>query len=174
MNKKWAWLTAAAAVGCSVAPGEHGRTEAGSEPLLDSVQVATEVEAFLRDYQAAIEGRDEEGVRSRLIPDRYRWAEEGEVAYKHADDVIGSLSQFPPGTPIRTSLSGLEVTPVAGGRGAHAVASFTTELGSGEAAFTFGGVITFVLERTGDTWRIVGGHASSSRPAPPTDPPGEG
>ncbi|NNM34739.1 MAG: hypothetical protein HKO53_16805, partial [Gemmatimonadetes bacterium] len=100
MNRTWTWLTVAVAAGCSPSGGQEG-PEGASQATVDSAQVVTEVQGFLAEYLTAIEARDEEAVRNRLLSERYRWVEDGEVRYRHVEDVLESLAQFPAGMPIR-------------------------------------------------------------------------
>jgi hypothetical protein len=120
-----------------------------------------EVAAFLEQYLAAISSRDAEKLRNAYVADdRFAWIEDGKVRYRQVDEVLASLAAFPAGSPIRTELTDLTVVP-AGGSAAHAWASFKTTVGEGSRAFSFGGAISFALERTGNSWKIVGGHTSS-------------
>jgi hypothetical protein len=122
-----------------------------------------EVSAFLTGYLAAIGSRDATGIRAALVAgDRLTWIEDGKVSYRSADAVIAGLAAFPAGTALRTELVDLEVVPV-GQSGAHAWAMFRTTVGEGAAAFSFGGAISFMLERDANSWKIVGGHTSSPR-----------
>jgi hypothetical protein len=112
---------------------------------------------------SAVEERDPSALREILVPgDRLAWIEDGQVRYRSAQEVLSSLLAFPAGTPIHTQTSDLEVVPI-GERGAHAWTRFETTVGEGEGAFSFRGIVSFVLERTGGSWRIVGGHTSSPR-----------
>jgi len=63
---------------------------------------------------------------------------------------------------METELEGLEVVRL-GTTGAHAWASFTTSVGVEAGECGFGGMISFLLERVNDVWRLVGGHVSSPR-----------
>lgn len=122
-----------------------------------------EVSELLTDYLAAISSRDAARIRAALVTgERLAWIEDGKVSYRSADAVIAGLAAFPAGTAIRTELADLDVVPV-GVSGAHAWALFRTTVGEGAAAFSFGGAISFMLERDGDSWKIVGGHTSSPR-----------
>lgn len=122
-----------------------------------------EVSAFLSDYLDAIGSRDAARIRAALVSgDRLAWIEEGKVTYRSADEVIAGLAAFPAGSAIRTELTDLNVAPV-GQSGAHAWASFRTTVGEGASGFSFGGAISFMLERDGKSWKIVGGHTSSPR-----------
>jgi SnoaL-like domain len=149
-------------------PGQGAQEEPDSDRSdLGSAQVElhSDVETFLNAYLNAIASRDTEALRSQLVDSpRYVWAEDGAVRYRSVDEMLVGLASFPPNTPIETELSDMYV-PRVGRDGAHAAASFQTRVGEGDGSFAFGGLITFVLERQGDGWRIVGGHVSSSAPA---------
>jgi ketosteroid isomerase-like protein len=120
-----------------------------------------EVAAFLDGYLAAISSRDAARIREAYVTDdRFVWIEDGKVRYRRVEEVLSSLANFPPDSPIRTELADLSVVPVGPGA-AHAWASFKTTIGEGSKAFTFGGAISFVLERDGSRWRVVSGHTSS-------------
>lgn len=123
--------------------------------------MANEVASFLDEYLAAIDARDSDVIgRAYLDDGRFVWIEDGEVRYRNADEILASLGTFPAGSAIRTELSDLAVVPV-GGTGAHAWATFSTTVGTGPGSFSFGGAISFVLEREGGSWKLVGGHTSS-------------
>ena len=134
-------------------------------PMQPAVHAPTglknEVAAFLDGYLAAIASRDAAKIRKAYIADdRFVWIEDGKVRYRSVDDVLSSLAAFPADSPIRTELSDLAV--VALGQGAaHAWASFKTSVGEGRGGFSFGGAISFTLERDGNSWRVVSGHTSS-------------
>jgi len=120
-----------------------------------------EVATFLEGYLAAIGARDAAKIREAYVADdRFVWIEDGKVRYRRVEEVLSSLASFPADSPIRTELADLTVVPV-GPSAAHAWASFKTTVGEGSKAFTFGGAISFVLERDGDRWRVVSGHTSS-------------
>jgi len=124
--------------------------------------VATdEVPAFLNDYLAAIGSRDSAKIRSAYVTDdRFVWIEDGKVRYRKVDEVLASLAMFPAGSVVRTELKDLTVVPVSQSA-AHAWATFRTSVGEGPSGFSFGGAISFTLERQGASWKIVGGHTSS-------------
>ena len=144
-------------VGCG------GGAATTDEPL-DDQAVSAEVEAVLETYLAAVSERDTATIRSLYLDDgRFVWMESGAVQYRSADQVLEGLSAFPEGTPIETSVQDLKIVPV-GGSGAHAWAAFSTTIGTGDQSFTFGGMMSFVLERSDGVWRIVGGHTSSPQP----------
>lgn len=121
----------------------------------------TEIAAFLDGYLSAISSRDSGRIRNAYVSDdRFVWIEDGKVRYQRVEEVLASLATFPADSPIRTELKDLTVVPV-GERGAHAWASFKTTIGDGSRGFSFGGVISFTLERDGNSWRIIAGHTSS-------------
>jgi hypothetical protein len=120
-----------------------------------------EVSAFLTGYFEAIGARDAAKIREAYVADdRFVWIEDGKVRYRRVEDVLSSLATFPADSPIRTELADLSVVSV-GPVAAHAWATFKTTVGEGAKAFTFGGAISFVLEREGNKWRVVSGHTSS-------------
>ena len=125
--------------------------------------LSQEVETFLQQYMDAAASGDADAIRDTLVDDgRFAWVEDGAVRYRSAEEVLKGLASLPPNAEITTELKDLEVV-AAGTSGAHAWGTFTTTLGSGEQAFSFGGAISFVLERTEDGWKLVGGHTSSPR-----------
>lgn len=128
-----------------------------------STHLAQDVETFLNQYLEAAASGDAKAVRSALVDDgRFAWVEDGAVRYRGAEDVLEGLASLPPDAEIDTELKDLEVIAM-GASGAHAWGTFITTIESGEQAFSFGGAISFVLERQGDDWKLVGGHTSSPR-----------
>lgn len=143
-------VLASAALGCST-PADTPPEASAEASVWDEAEVIAAVEA----YNRATETRDESAIRGALAGDgRYAWYEGGELRYTSADDVVASLATFPPDQPIRTTFSDMRVAPVGAG-GAWVNATFQTDVGNG--AFAFGGQITFVLERTDEGWKILGG-----------------
>ena len=127
----------------------------------DPANMAPTVEAFLGQYLSALERHDEAAVRAAYVSDgRFSWIEDGRVRYRSVDEVLAGLRAIPRGARIRTELTGLTIVPL-GSNGAHAWASFRTTIGSPPSGFAFAGALSFVLERNGQTWAIVGGHSSS-------------
>lgn len=123
--------------------------------------VTEEVATFLNNYLSAIGSRDAAGIRAAYVQDdRFVWIEDGKVRYRKPEEVLASLAMLPAGSAIRTELADLTVVPI-GQSAAHAWARFRTSVGDGPSGFSFGGAISFTLERHGSSWRIVGGHVSS-------------
>ena len=84
------------------------------------------------------------------------------VRYRSAEDVLEGLAAFPVDMQMQTTLTNTVVVRV-GANGAHAHTEFTTTMGEGATGFSFGGVMSFFLERGPEGWRIIGGHVSSPR-----------
>lgn len=144
-------LLAAVLVGCASPP----------RPATVEANDVSTVPAFLTGYLKAIETRDEAAIRSAYVSgDRLAWLEDGKLRYRSADEVLAGLKSIPVASPIRTTLTDLVVVPLGSGA-AHARASFATTIGAPPGAFTFGGAVTFALERQGGAWKIVAGHTSS-------------
>lgn len=171
MTTAWAVLLLA---GCGDAPGSAGDREgssvgrgreapAGERGASTPEGLQADVRNFLDDYMEAIGARDSVRVRAALVDDgRFAWIEDGEVRYRSADELLAGLAQLLPGSAIETELMDVTVVPF-GDDGAHAWATHRTTFGEGADAFSFGGAISFVLERSGDSWVVLGGHTSSPR-----------
>lgn len=147
-------LTALSLTGCA---------ESEVEPPSGS-ELRGSVESFLGDYLTAVGSRDSTAILQSIDDEgRFVWVEDGAVRYRSGREVVAGLSQLAPGSFIRTDLTDLSVVPV-GEAGAHAWATFQTTVGEGERAFSFGGAISFVLERREAGWVLLGGHTSAPRP----------
>jgi len=146
-------------------PDPDPATDAAPGPVSDwNTRDTTEVAAFLEAYLAAIDARDADFLGRAYVEDgRFVWIEDGEVRYRSAGEILESLDAFPAGAAIRTELSELVVVPL-GEIGAHAWATFRTTVGTGPGSFSFGGAISFVLEREEGSWKLAGGHTSSPAP----------
>lgn len=126
-----------------------------------SSMLQDEVTAFLKAYSAAISSRDAARIRNSYVADdRFVWIEDGKVRYRKVDEVLAGLATFPAGSPIRTEFKDITVVPLSQSA-AHAWATFRTSVGEGSTGFSFGGAISFALERQGTEWKVVGGHTSS-------------
>jgi len=139
---------------CDPPSGEAGVSQA--DP-------ATEVEAFLEQYLKASSARDTARLRDFYVDDgRFVWMEDGRVQYRSIEEVFAGLGSLPPDMALHTETTDLSVS-VIGLSGAHAWTDFVTTVGDGAQGFQFGGLLSFVLEKRGEGWRIVGGHTSSVR-----------
>jgi len=125
--------------------------------------VESEVETFLGAYRTAIDAKQIERLRTMYVDDgRFRWIEDGQVRYRSPEDVMAALAALPNDAGIQTEYENTEVT-VVGTRSASAGSTFRTTMGEGPSAYSFGGMITMVLEQGAEGWRIVEGHTSSFR-----------
>jgi hypothetical protein len=153
MNMKSTLAMCATALLVACAPLQHAPAPRAS--------LAEDVAAFLSDYLAAMAARDAGKIRQAFVADeRLAWLEDGKVRYRSVDEVVASLAALPAGAALRTELKDLRVVQVSQ-TAAHAWADFRTSVGEGASGFSFGGAISFTLERQGTNWKIVGGHTSS-------------
>lgn len=120
-----------------------------------------EVRRFVEAHRLATERRDARALRPMYAPaERFTWYEDGAPRYTSVDEVLAGLAAFPPEMPLRTTYAGVTVEPL-GADAARAAMRFETTAGAGPDAFSFDGVMTMVLERTAEGWRIVSGHTST-------------
>lgn len=140
-----------------------GGTGTGAPAELDADQTEAEVSAFLDTYLGALETRDAEAVSEQYVTDgRFEWIEDGEIRYRSAADVLAGLESLPADMAIVTEYQDRVITPV-GDRGAKLSTRFRTVIGEGPGSFSFGGMMTMVLEHGPTGWRVVSGHTSSPR-----------
>jgi ketosteroid isomerase-like protein len=157
-------FSASTIAGCDVEPRPPealGDNSPETRAASDSALVA-EVTDVLERYAVATAERDTAAIRSFVLDDpRFVWFEEGEARYRSDDDILASLAMFPSDQSIDTTFDDVRVIPVGEG-GAMAWSSYETVVrdGGGAEVLRFGGLILFVLERSEDGWRIVGGQAS--------------
>jgi len=149
-------LTLAVLLGASACGG-------GGAPEAEAAADAPEVAAFLLRHLEALEARDSARLRQMYAP-RFVWLEDGAVRYRNVQEVLAGRDAFPAESRLRTVIGEVEALP-AGPGAVHAWTPFATTLGEGPQAFTFSGVLSYVLERrpTGG-WIIVGGHTSTDAP----------
>lgn len=146
-----------------------GACAAGAS-LARETETTSEVRQFLDHYVATLEGRDESEVRALFVDDgRFVWFTDGAQSYASADDVIRGMQRFSD-TRFRTELECIDVVPLAPHLAA-ASSHFRTHLTLPDGKHhEFGGVITWLLERssTADAWRVLSGHTSTpgGPPAP--------
>jgi ketosteroid isomerase-like protein len=129
----------------------------------DVAALTTEIERFLNSYFEAFGSRDTVRLREMFTDDdRFFWIDDGSVRYRSVDAVFEAIAGFRPDFDIQTELGNVGVAPLGDGT-VYAFTEFQSRGGTPEFQFQFGGVMTFALERDGDTWRIVGGHSSTPR-----------
>jgi hypothetical protein len=132
-------------------------------------QVVAEALAFLSHYNDTLYGDDEAAIRGLFVADdRFAWFTDGASSYGSADDVLSSLGQYA-GMSFETELSSKEVTPLTPSLAAVSTVFHTTLTIPGADDYVFGGVITWLLERSPDSgaWQVLRGHTST-----PGGPPG--
>lgn len=140
------------------------------EHAMNTQLIDSEVRLFLKQYLQTLEGGDEEAIRRLYVDDeRFMWFSDGAVSYRSPDDVLNGLNRFA-SIKFHTDISDVEVVPLTP---AYATAStgFSTELEiPGAENYTFGGVITFLLERdeASGRWAVLRGHTSTPG-GPPDD-----
>lgn len=133
------------------------------DPMLDERTLVAQIHQTLERYGLAVSQGDAAGLRDMYVLDgRFTWIEDGEVRYRSPEEVLEALASLGPDMPVVTDFGEIG-TALVRDVAAHAWVPFTTTIGEGAGAFQFSGMLSFVLERNGDQWRIVGGHTSSER-----------
>ena len=130
-----------------------------------SLNPEQEITAFLGSYAAAFSELDTALVRSLYIDDgRFIWLEDGKVQYHSPDAILEGLAALPPNMRVETDLIEPAIT-VLSDRLATVQSRFESRFyGPSGEGFSFGGVLSMVLERSASGWRIVSGHTSTSAP----------
>lgn len=135
----------------------------------EKARIVEEAISFLSDYGAALESGDQDKVRDLFVPDaRFSWNTDGRKVYANPDQLLQSLGKLSSsGTVFRTEYSDVEAIALTGGL-AFVSAGFQTKATiEGGGGFAFGGIVTMLIERFEDRWRVVKGHTST-----PGGPPG--
>ncbi|MEO1228463.1 MAG: nuclear transport factor 2 family protein [Myxococcota bacterium] len=134
-------------------------------PSRPSSVVEFEAKAFLAEYFETLRKGDEDAIRALYVKDgRFRWDTDGDTSYRSGDDVLASL-RGSQGLEFDTQCGSMEVV-VASPSHAHVRCDFSTRAlrSDGAPVFSFGGVMTFFIERQIDgPWAVVRGHTSSLR-----------
>lgn len=156
-----------AALGLLPLAAAHLRTPAASSDLDTQTRdrIATEVSAFLADYLVVIEAGEPDAIRELYVDDeRFTWVTDGEKAYETVDELLASLASME-GMTFSTESSDVEVLPLTAEL-AHASSGFQTKITqNGQLVFQYGGVITWLLERSeAEGWRVLRGHTSTPKP----------
>ncbi|MEQ8762522.1 MAG: nuclear transport factor 2 family protein [Planctomycetota bacterium] len=133
-----------------------------------SSNVEQEVRAFLEHYLRALESRDEARIRALFVTDgRLAWFTDGALAYSSPDEILAGLRGFGE-MDFHTESTDVRVLPLTD-TFASASSKFETRLTmNGAPVHTYGGVITWLLERVEGKWRVLQGHTSTPG-GPPTD-----
>lgn len=117
-----------------------------------------EIRAVVERYLSALDARDATTVREMIVHDgRFAWIEDGTTHYDSAEEVMAGSELFPTDRPLETTVRVVDVDMI-GAAGARARVSFSTVVGP--HTWIVSGWHDFILERTPDGWRIVGGTTS--------------
>ena len=128
---------------------------------IDPQTMAAEVADVLNRYLIAEATVDRDEFLAAFAEDaRFAWLEDGDIRYRTPMEFRNDQAARPDNTEILTRLEDIAVVPV-GIDAAHAWARYTTTETEGDGTFTYEGAVSFVLERSGATWRIVGVHRSN-------------
>lgn len=166
-TRQWRWGPAGAALlvataassGCAAGGGDASFDEARRAAIVDSVRTT------LDEFVDAVEAGDWTGLASFYADDpRFRWLEDGRVAYDSHAAVVESLAgvgaSFSHGT---LEYSDVRITPLAPGLAALTAGFRQTLVGSDGGGFSFSGVLGATLVHTADGWRFLSGHTSTAR-----------
>lgn len=129
----------------------------------DGASSQSDVEAFLQHYIETLESKNEAAIRNLFVDDdRFAWFTDGALSYSSANDVLDGMKRFG-GIQFKTTITDIHVVML-GGNLASIRSKFSTTLIIPEADdFTYSGVITLLLEKSGndDEWKIILGHTST-------------
>ena len=168
LEKLGAALSLAALLVVSPAVDASAQDEPGSERLR---AVAVEVTAFVAHYNKTLEGGDEEAIRALFVADdRFAWFTDGAKSYSSSDDVLMAMRRYA-GIRFETSVSNVDVVPLSASM-ASVRSNFRTELTIPDADnYEYGGVITWLLEKssTSGAWQVLLGHTSTPGGPPRAD-----
>ncbi len=129
-----------------------------------SAEIVVEVESFLRHYRAVYNDGDLVAIRKLYVDDeRFAIYEDGELQYPTPQAIIDALTSFPPGMGMQTTATILSVTPLADDLATASTTYETTITMPDDRTFEFGGVMTALLERGDDDWKVITAHTSSRR-----------
>lgn len=153
-------LAAAVAVGACAPPARQDAfDDARQAAIVDSVQ------ATLDAFVAGIEAGEWERLAEFYAADpRFRWLEDGRIAYDSKQAIVASLGEvggaFTHGT---LEYRDVAITPLAPGLAAFS-ARFEQRLEGGDGGgFSFSGVLGATLVHAPDGWKFLFGHTSTAR-----------
>jgi ketosteroid isomerase-like protein len=150
-------LLVAALVGCNAPQVEPLNGE-------QRQAIESEVAAFLLHYREAFNARDTEAIAGLYVTDeRFALYEDGTLRYPEPQAILDALASFPAGMSMTTEGSIAEITPLTAELATASTTYRTQMTMPGGASFTVEGVMTALLERSPDGWRLVQAHTSSVR-----------
>jgi uncharacterized protein (TIGR02246 family) len=126
--------------------------------------IESEVEAFLTRYRQAFDAGDPEALVDLYVTDdRFAIYEDGTLRYASPQSVVEAVASFPPGMSMTTEGDITDITPLTKDL-AMASTTYRTQIAMPNGgAFAVEGVMTALLERSAEGWRVVRAHTSSVR-----------
>ena len=141
------------------------RASQGVAPALADADptIEREVRAFLDRWTAAFASRNPAAVRGVLLDDRqFIWLEDGKERYPSVDSIVTALASFPPGLELNYELHDVQVATLGSGM-VWARMKTRTRIRQGEVVVSnFAGVVSMVIARQAEGWRIVTAHTSNA------------
>lgn len=148
--------------GDSVAEGEPAGSSALSAEDIEAVE-ASVLDAAAR-YVELTNALDLEAMLEYFPDDpRFHWVEEGTIVYSSREDVERSFeSVYEVVDDLHMSADEVRVV-VLSKRHAVLTATFLQEMTFSGTEVNLNGALTILMERDGDQWRFLAGHASTLR-----------
>ncbi len=125
--------------------------------------VADEVLATLDAYGASINSADFDMALTFYSEDsRFFWAEDGKVKYNSRADISAAFAEL--ATYGKTKVEyGERIVTVLSPEVATLLVEHKTTVASDRGEFSFSGLLTITLLKTGEDWKFVSGHTSTVR-----------
>lgn len=139
-------------------------------PDPDALRV--QANAFIARFKQTMEAGDPAKIRGLYVSDgRLRWVTDGEVRYTSVDDIVEGLAEVKgAGMVFDTAYSAVEALALSGDTTLVTARFDTAATMTHGPGFSFGGVVTMVVERDGESqMRIVAGHTSTPGGPPPRE-----
>lgn len=126
--------------------------------------IESEVGAFLTQYRQAFNAGDPNALVDLYVTDdRFALYEDGTLRYATPQAIVEAVASLPPGMTMTTEGDVTDVLPLTTNL---AVASTThrTQVSLPDGGgFVIEGVMTALLEKSAESWRVVRAHTSSVR-----------
>jgi hypothetical protein len=120
------------------------------------------VQATLDAYrERSAAGQWEALLRLYADEPQFRWVSNGALVARSFDDIRKHFLAQPAGSRAEQTYQDVEITPLAPDA-AEVLTRFETKLiDPAGAGFSFGGLMTLVMVRRGESWLILSGHSST-------------
>ena len=127
-------------------------------------EIESEGGEFLAAYREAFNAGDTDAIHEMYVgDDRFAIFEDGVLRYATPAAVVQALKSFPPGMTLATEHSNARIIPLTDHLAAASM-NYRTQISMPDGGdFGFGGVVTLLVERASNGWRIVTAHTSSVR-----------